>query len=102
MEDAPSFSSMMGNNLMKRFAQQQATWTKGPSFPSHMPDATARHCNEVRTRLGVSLSNGISYQSKRFRHQSPNTQKFPNDEASKHSFDLGYTAVLCMYRKLLD
>jgi len=28
---------------MKRLAQQQATWTRGPSLPSHMPDPTARH-----------------------------------------------------------
>lgn len=87
---------------MKRFAQQQATWTKGPSLPSHIPDATARHCNEVRIDLAVHLSDGKSYQSKRLCHQSPDTQKFPNDEAPKHSLDLGYTAVLCMYRKLLD
>jgi hypothetical protein len=31
---------------MNMFAQQHATWIKGPSFPSHNPEATARHCDE--------------------------------------------------------
>lgn len=29
--------------FMKILAQQQATWTRGPSFPSQRPEATARH-----------------------------------------------------------
>ena len=43
MERLPSLVLMLGNSFMKRLAQQQATWTKGPSLPSHIPDATARH-----------------------------------------------------------
>lgn len=39
----PSFPLMLPNNFMKRFAQQHATCTRGPSLPSHIPDATARH-----------------------------------------------------------
>jgi len=39
----PSFVRNGSKNLMKKFAQQQATWISGPSFPSHNPDATARH-----------------------------------------------------------
>jgi hypothetical protein len=33
---------MLGNGLVKTFAQQQATWTRGPSLPNHIPEATAR------------------------------------------------------------
>ena len=40
----PSFPFILPKSFMKRFAQQQATWTRGPSLPSHIPDATARHC----------------------------------------------------------
>jgi hypothetical protein len=43
--DQPSLSFILPNSFMKRFAQQHATCTSGPSFPSHIPDATARHCN---------------------------------------------------------
>lgn len=39
----PSFSFMAGESLMNRFEQQHATCTKGPSLPSHMPEATAKH-----------------------------------------------------------
>lgn len=38
-----SFSFRLGKSLMNKFEQQQATWTKGPSFPSHMPEATDKH-----------------------------------------------------------
>jgi len=41
----PSLPLMFPNSFIKRFAQQHATCTSGPSFPSHIPDATARHCN---------------------------------------------------------
>lgn len=41
----PSLSFILPNSFMKRFAQQHATCTRGPSFPSHIPDATARHCD---------------------------------------------------------
>lgn len=37
-----SLSLMLLNSLMNRLAQQHATWTRGPSLPSHMPDETAR------------------------------------------------------------
>lgn len=39
----PSFSFIAGESLINRFEQQQATWTKGPSLPNHMPEATAKH-----------------------------------------------------------
>jgi hypothetical protein len=35
---------------MKKLAQQQATWIKGPSLPSHNPDATARHYIRNKSR----------------------------------------------------
>jgi hypothetical protein len=40
----PSLLLMLGNSFVKILAQQHATWTNGPSLPSHMPDATARIC----------------------------------------------------------
>jgi hypothetical protein len=39
----PSFVLRIGKALIKRFAQQHATCTSGPSLPSHKPDATATH-----------------------------------------------------------
>ena len=38
-----SFVRKVGKNFMKMFAQQHATWIRGPSLPSHNPEATARH-----------------------------------------------------------
>lgn len=98
----PSFSLMTGKSLMKRFAQQHATCTRGPSFPSHMPDATDRHCKPSQKNHGHVKGWDDAYQSKRFCYQRPSAQKLFNDETSKHSLYLGYTAVLCMYRILLD
>lgn len=49
----PSLLLMLGNSFVKRLAQQQATWTKGPSLPSHSPDATARTCHvNIESRAG--------------------------------------------------
>lgn len=36
---------------MKRFAQQHATCTSGPSLPSHMPDATAKHYEAISNMI---------------------------------------------------
>jgi hypothetical protein len=41
----PSFPFIFTNIFKIRFAQQHATCTSGPSLPSHIPDATARHCD---------------------------------------------------------
>lgn len=41
----PSFSLIFLKGLVNRLATQHATCTKGPSFPSHIPEPTARHCN---------------------------------------------------------
>lgn len=49
--NVPSFLLRLSKGFIIRFAQQQATWTRGPSFPSHKPDATERHC--VETELGM-------------------------------------------------
>ena len=38
-----SFWFRFSNGRMMILAQQHATCTKGPSFPSHKPDATERH-----------------------------------------------------------
>lgn len=46
----PSFLLYLENRLQKRFPQQQATWTRGPSFPRLRPDDTAR------TRVTVLIS----------------------------------------------
>jgi hypothetical protein len=42
----PSLLLMLPNAFVKRLAQQHATCTSGPSLPSHIPDATARHWAE--------------------------------------------------------
>ena len=36
---------------MKRLAEQQATCTRGPSFPNQSPDATARHYGNQHHRI---------------------------------------------------
>lgn len=46
----PSFLLYLEKRLQKRFPQQQATWTRGPSFPRLRPDDTAR------TRVTVLIS----------------------------------------------
>lgn len=55
---------------MKRFAQQQATCTRGPSFPSHMPDATARHYGSV-SHMQSQGHESKTYQSQRLSDQCP-------------------------------
>ncbi len=40
---SPSLLVKVPNIFISKLAQQQATWTKGPSLPSHRPDATAKH-----------------------------------------------------------
>lgn len=42
-----SFSFMLGKSWMSKFEQQQATWTRGPSLPSHMPEATDKHYHAI-------------------------------------------------------
>lgn len=37
-----SFLLYLENRLQKRFPQQQATWTRGPSFPRLSPEDTAK------------------------------------------------------------
>lgn len=43
----PSFRFKLSRGFIIMFAQQQATWTSGPSLPNHIPEATARHLNRV-------------------------------------------------------
>lgn len=88
----PSFPLIFPNNFMKRFAQQQATWTSGPSFPSHIPDATAKHCSALEQTSSFNIC-FLTYQSKRLYNQSPCSHKTPNNEASQHRLDLGYPAM---------
>lgn len=52
-EILPSFPFILPKSFIKRLAQQQATCTKGPSLPSHIPDATARHYLDQRVSFGV-------------------------------------------------
>lgn len=46
----PSFLLYLEKRLQKRFPQQQATWTRGPSLPRLRPEDTAR------TRVTVFIS----------------------------------------------
>ena len=46
----PSFLLYLENREQKRLPQQQATWTRGPSFPRLSPEDTAR------TRVTVLIS----------------------------------------------
>lgn len=90
----PSFLVNGSNIFINRFAQQHATWTRGPSFPSQSPEATARHFD-----IGISfiiLSQRIStcyYQANRFDHQSPGPHETPHDEPTQHCLDFGYAAM---------
>ncbi|KAF3857011.1 hypothetical protein F7725_008870 [Dissostichus mawsoni] len=51
----PSFLLYLEKRLQKRFPQQQATWTRGPSFPRLRPDDTAR------TRVTVLISRDLYF-----------------------------------------
>lgn len=42
------------------------------------------------------------YQAKRFGNEGPNAEEPPDDEATQHSLDLGYTTVLGVNRVRLD
>lgn len=81
--------------MINTFAQQHATCTRGPSFPSHIPDDTARTC--PRVSLIFQCTEMIvckSYQTKRLGHQRPRAQELANDETPQDGLDLGDTAVL--------
>jgi hypothetical protein len=56
----PSLRLRELNGFIIKFAEQQATWTSGPSLPSHIPDATERHCqimSEQYLSVKTSLNN---------------------------------------------
>lgn len=105
---SPSLPLMLPKSLMKRLAQQQATWTKGPSLPSHMPDPTARifvdsqpaggghhGAREQLVRAGTHPGGG-AYQAKGLDDQGPGAQEAAHDKASQDGLDFRDAAMLCV------
>src|SRR4051812_41728570 len=50
----PSLPFRLGKGFIMILAQQHATCTSGPSFPSHNPDATERHFKDSQYRYYVA------------------------------------------------
>jgi hypothetical protein len=54
---APSFLRKAPNGFIMMEAQQQATCTSGPSFPSHRPELSAKHYQHTHTPINTSCKN---------------------------------------------
>lgn len=76
---------------MKRFAKQQATWTKGPSLPTHSPEATERHCFIISQMQ--SHCNAGTYQAEGLDDQGPAAHEVAYDKTTQNGFNLRDAAM---------